>query len=416
MSYAFSSQRKLNWLFRHEVPWAEPNDVPGIVAQHLDSVETHWLMARHLMCWNLREPAGVWIRQPGRSVMPAAVALSDVEQKAIEDAGLHRIETSELTIERVAGPRGFDFLRNGKRPVGRRDVRRITELAIPPAWVNVRIASDPDAHLQAVGRDQAGRLQYIYHGAWEDVRAAAKAFRLIQLGQVLAVLRRGIDTDLEENGAHLAFAAAARLVDVLHLRAGHESYAGEEGGRGVATLLKRHVQINGSSFRLCFRGKGGKRIDRVHADERLAAALDELRRSRGQRLFQIKSADSDRPMTATDLNAYLGRVSGKPVTAKDFRTLYASAVALDHLSTIGPPPSQAACRRAIAEIARTISAELANTPAVTRKSYIHPLVIERFEISGLADLPNAPARMGLTRAETKLIRFLESSFGAGGGD
>ena len=121
-------------------------------------------------------------------------------------------------------------------------------------------------------------------------------------------------------------------------------------------------------------------------------------------------------MTATDLNAYLGRVSGKPVTAKDFRTLYASAVALDHLSTIGPPPSQAACRRAIAEIARAISAELANTPAVTRKSYIHPLVIERFEISGLADLPNAPARMGLTRAETKLIRLLESLFGAGRGD
>ena len=266
--------------------------------------------------------------------MTAATTVGQVEQKAMDDLGLRRIETSELTIERISANGRFDFLLEGKQRIGRRDRKRISDLAIPPAWSEVRIAGDHDAHLQAVGRDDAGRLQYIYHDAWDDVRAATKASRLLHLGQALPRLRPAIDSDLKNDTASLPLAAAARLVDLLHLRAGHESYAGDEGGRGVATLLKRHVEVDGAAFRLRFRGKGGKRIDKTHTDAKLAKVLAELRRVRGSRLFKLRTEDGYRPMTATDLNAYLAEGAGKPITAKDFRTLFASVAALEHFLQI----------------------------------------------------------------------------------
>jgi DNA topoisomerase-1 len=342
-------------------------------------------------------------------LMPAAIAIGDVEQKAIDELGLRRIDASELTIVRIAENETFDYVRDGKRPVGRRDRNRIIELTIPPAWSEVRIARDPDAHLQAVGRDEAGRLQYIYHSAWDDVRSAAKAVRLTQLGQVLSSLRPAVEEDLKVDSARLPLAVAARLVDLLHLRAGHESYAGDEGGRGVATLLKQHVRVDGASFLLRFRGKGGKRIEKAHSDAVLAEALTALRGIRGPRLFKLRTEQGYRPMTASDLNAYLAEIAGKPVTAKDFRTFYASATALDHLSQLGVVEAPTARRRAILEIARAISAELANTPAVVRKSYIHPRIGETFERGELSTMNNSRMRAWLSSAESKLMRFFEAS-------
>ena len=340
--------------------------------------------------------------------MPAALGFVEIEQQAIESLGLKRIDASELTIERVACGNGFQFLRDGKRAVGRRDVKRISELAIPPAWSEVRIACDCDSHLQAVGRDEAGRLQYIYHSDWEDVRAAAKAFRLQQIGQALPVLRPQIEEHLKKDSEKLPLAAAARLVDLLHLRAGHETYAGDEGGRGAATLLKRHLQFDGQNFRLVFRGKSGKRIDKTCSDTSLAEALAELRRIRGPRLFKLKSKDGWRPMTAADMNAYLLQASGKPITAKDFRTLFASAAALDRLSLVRVAETAAKRRGIVAETAREISVELANTPTIARKSYIHPLITSKFETGELAEFTNSRARAGMNSAESKLMRFLET--------
>src|SRR5262245_18439693 len=148
--------------------------------------------------------------------MPAALGIGEVEQQAIENLGLKRIDTSELTIERTTSANGFQFLRGSER-LSQRDLKRISELTIPPAWTEVRIASHRDSHLQATGRDEAGRLQYIYHSDWEDVRAAAKAFRLQQIGQALPALRPRIAEQLSKDNEHLPLAAAASLVDLLHL-------------------------------------------------------------------------------------------------------------------------------------------------------------------------------------------------------
>jgi DNA topoisomerase-1 len=332
-----------------------------------------------------------------------------IEENAREFLGIRRITADELGIKRSKNGTSFTYIDDAKRSISRTNLKRIHDLVIPPAWSDVRIATEKDAHLQAVGRDAAGRLQYIYHPEWVEVRAAAKAFRLSQLGSVLGRLRVCIRRDLNEGSVDMPLAAAARIVDLLHLRAGHEAYAGDEGGRGVSTLLKRHLKMDTDGFHLAFRGKGGKHIEKSCDDPLLIAALKELRAYPGARLFKLKTNDGFRPMTAGDLNQYLADSSGKPITAKDFRTLFASSAALNHLQNFGPPSKLAVARRAIMDAARKISAELANTPAVTRKSYIHPLIIERFEKGELENTGDVPRKRGLTNAEAKLMHFLKTA-------
>jgi DNA topoisomerase I len=329
----------------------------------------------------------------------------DVAAEAVVKLGLRHIETEELSIERLGRQGSFAYERKDGRTLGKRDLKRILALVIPPAWAEVRIAQDPNAHLQAIGRDDAGRLQYIYHADWEDVRTAVKTQRLLQMGDVLSRLRKAIDRDISTDGPNLATATAARLIDLLHLRAGHEGYAGDESGRGVATLLKRHLELDGTSFRLRFRGKGGKRISKICEDAQALEALRKLRSVRGSRLFKINRGDGYRPMTATDLNNYLRAESGRAITAKDFRTLYASAAALDFLVDQREGTTSAR-RKAIIGVARRICEELANTPIVTRKSYIHPLILSHFENGMLAGSDPVKARAGQTAAESRLMRFL----------
>jgi DNA topoisomerase I len=340
--------------------------------------------------------------------------MHDIEL-ALEEAGLRRIDPAEMPIRRVKAGLGFTYVDPDGRTITHRATRkRITDLVIPPAWSEVRIASDPQAHLQAVGRDEAGRLQYIYHEAWEDVRAQAKAQRLKRLGIVLPDLRERVATAIEavELTREAVIATAIRLIDIAVLRVGHEMYAGEESGRGAATLLKRHVRLNDSTIRLSFRGKGGKRIDKELDDPLLLAAIERLRRLRGRRLF-LDPATPVKPLTANDINSWLGEVTGEPVTAKDFRTFHASAMALETFARSGVPKSRTEAKRTATAVARSVALVLANTPTVARKSYIHPAVVTAYEAGSLSDdILHPTRRRGLTLAETALMRFLEQTIDA----
>lgn len=337
-----------------------------------------------------------------------SIPLPEIEDAAIAELGLRRVTTEQLTIARVERDGRVFFVDTAKsKPVNGFHLKRIQALAIPPAWRDVRVARDKQAHLQAVGRDDEGRLQYIYHSAWDDVRAISKAYRLLELGQALPRLRRAIIEDIRPPLPSFPLAAAARLVDIAHLRAGHEAYAGDEGGRGVATLLKKHVHIDKHTICLSFRGKGGKKIEKQLEDEPLAEALTVLCGLRGARLFKLEVTSGLRPMTASDLNAYLVERSRRSISAKDFRTFFASARALERLEGLEVPKSNAARRRILADVAREVSGELANTPAITRKSYIHPAIVETFEMGGLVKPPVRRVRHGLSPAESSLVRFLE---------
>ena len=337
------------------------------------------------------------------------------ERRLLRRLGLKKVELEDLMIERVASGRGFSFRQDGAVVRDRETRRRIADLVIPPAWRDVRIAADPHAHLQAVGRDEAGRLQYLYHPSWSEIRAARKVDRLARLGRGLQKLRLVVAEDLAagsaENGAlhrRTILAAAAALVDRAGLRAGHDAYAGPESGRGAATLLKRHVTIEGNEVKLAFPGKGGRRIEICLADEQLARVLSELKKVRGPRLFKERNGHGLRPLTAEDLNEYLREASGEDISAKDFRTFLASAKALELLCTTSPTTTQRERRRCLASVARQVGEVLNNTPTVARASYIHPEVLERFE-DGLLDpaLLRPKRRQTLNAAESALMRLIE---------
>ncbi|MEN3161130.1 DNA topoisomerase IB [Tistrella mobilis] len=325
-------------------------------------------------------------------------------------AGLHRAAADALPIRRRRAGRGFVYLDgDGRRITDPAEIDRIKALAIPPDYREVRIAADPRAHLQATGRDRAGRLQYRYHADWEQVRERDKIDRLATLARAIGRIRARVARDLEQAGRTRdgALAAIVRVIDLTHIRIGCEDYVQSGRSRGAATLLKRQVSISESAVALDFRGKSGRAIACTLDDADLAAALTRLTGLKGTRLFQYPDGNG-RPhtVTAADVNAYLAEIArGRgpaetPVTAKDFRTLSATAAAGAALAATDPARSVARRRRQIAQVMRAVAEMLGNTPAVARRSYVHRRLIDSFESGRLAGI-YARARAGgrRTRAE-----------------
>jgi len=326
--------------------------------------------------------------------------------------GLTYVSAEDLSVERRPHGRGFSYRdRDGTLVTDRQLRRRFASLAIPPAWTEVWIALDPHAHIQAVGRDAEGRLQYRYHDDWKEVRDGIKAERLLTFGRALPAIREKVEADLRRRTPDRDFSAAvaARLVDRALLRSGHRAEKGEESARGATTLLKRDVKTNGRSVSLAFIGKSGKPIRKKVPDTLLPARLRKLKRIGKERLFAYRTDDGKRAyLSARDLNRYLKDAGGAPVSSKDFRTFAASAAALEEFAVLEPPETKSARQRAVAGVMREVSEKLANTMAVCRSSYVHPLVVEAFEDGRLEpELLNGPHRTQLSAAETALMRFLE---------
>lgn len=302
----------------------------------------------------------------------------------MRDHGLKRGTPALLVFRRERRGRGFRFLDAAGKPISDgATLARLKSLAVPPAYANVRYAADPDLHLQAVGEDAAGRLQYRYHPAWEQVREAVKARKLRNIARSLPTISRAVRRFLrtpDPTDRHAATAAVVYLVSRTALRAGSDSYARERGTRGATTLLKSNVGIDGIEVRLQFRGKGAKRVTRAVRDRLLARTCQDLLALPGRRLFQYRGADGAiHPVRAADVNAFLREVSGARVSLKDFRTLVASAGVMKALSSV-PPAETTRARKALLRDAIAAAAEtLTNTPTVCRKSYVHASVIAAFE-------------------------------------
>ena len=249
--------------------------------------------------------------------------------------GLRLVAADALTIRRRRCGKGWTYLDPDNRVIRERaTVQRLARLAVPPAYADVLYAQDPAAHLQAVGRDAAGRLQYRYHPDWEKVREIRKARRLARLADVLPRIRRSVAQHLSGDAPTREFASAAviELVARSAIRPGTESYARLRGTRGAATLLKSNVTIYGESITLTFRSKGGKTTVKEVNAPRLATAIALLRELPGRRLFQYRAASGDvRHVTAHEVNAFLREIAGVHISLKDFRTLLASASVLETL-------------------------------------------------------------------------------------
>lgn len=327
-------------------------------------------------------------------------------------AGLRLVPRTALRLTRRRAGRGFSYLDEDGRPIADAATRaRLAALAVPPAYADVRYAADPRAHLQAIGRDAAGRLQYRYHPRWEEVRERRKAERLAGFAAALPAIRRAVVRDLSAPAGErsLALAAVVELVTFTAIRAGGEAYARAHGTRGAATLLKSNLRPREGRLVLSFRAKGGRRAAGEIADARFIGVVERLRQLPGPRLFQYRDAAGEtRAVRAADVNAYLQQIAGKPVSLKDFRTLVASAGVLDALA--GAPPASSARGRSaqVATAVRAAADLLQNTPTVCRKSYVLPAVVAAFEDGTLARFAAAlkrcrsPARRAAILAE--LIR------------
>ncbi len=292
------------------------------------------------------------------------------------------MRAEDLTITRRRSGKGFCYFdAQGRRIRSSTALRRIRSLAIPPAYQDVRIAADPNAHLQAVGRDEAGRIQHRYHPEWDAVREDRKAARLARLIDALPRIRAAVRRDMASPrlDRNKALACAVAIIDAGHIRIGNECYARTNGSHGAATLLKRHADVRGPRLELNFTGKGSKAITCSIEDPGLARAVRRIRRLPGRRLLRYTGEDGgSHAIRSTEINAYLRRVSGVPVTAKDLRTLAASAGAAERLVGIEPAASEGGQRRQLAAVMRAVSEQLANTPAVVRKSYVHAVVVQAF--------------------------------------
>ena len=321
--------------------------------------------------------------------------------------GLRLVTPEALTIKRRRCGKGFVYCSaDGSRIDGEKVLRRLSSLAVPPAYVDVRYAEDPSAHLQAIGRDAAGRLQYRYHPEWEKVREARKAHRLTRLVQALPRIRRSVAQHLagQEPTRELALAAVIELVARSAIRPGSESYTRMNGTHGATTLLKSHVRLSGEMVTLSFRSKGGKDVCKEIAAPRLCAAIELLRRVPGRRLFQYRDQEGTvRPVRAREVNEFLRALAAEPISLKDFRTLCASASALDMLAQTLPAASASQRRKQVLEAVRAAAAELHNTPAICRKSYIHETVVSAFE-NGVLERFSATLRS--CRSPTRREQFL----------
>jgi DNA topoisomerase-1 len=321
--------------------------------------------------------------QPGTEQSDASLSQSDAMAKLTRKHGLRLGGHSELTIRRLKRGKGFAFMRgNGRAIRDSSTLTRLKSLAVPPAYEEVRYAEDPDAHLQAIGRDAAGRLQYRYHPDWEKVREARKAHRLAQFVKALPKIRRSVGQHLSGSQPTREFALAAviELIARTAIRPGHESYARIRKTRGATTLLKSNVSIEDDCVILAFRGKGGKSLRKECDAARLVRAIGILRRLPGPRLFQYVDEDGTvHAVTATQVNAFLREIAGVKISLKDFRTLVASAAVLESLSRVTPAASARGRRRQILDAVREAADELANTPAICRKSYVHETVVTAFE-------------------------------------
>lgn len=325
---------------------------------------------------------------------------------------LRRITRSDLTLTRQRRGKGFCYLdADGKLVCEPAIKARIKALGIPPAWQNVRIAPHDRAHIQVLGVDDAGREQYIYHADWERKRDSKKQERLTILTGVLPKLRRRLAEALksEAGSRELALAIAAVLIDKTAMRLGREKYLEANGTRGAGTLYSRDVTVAGNEITMRFDAKGGKRAEYVLDDAELAGAISRIKTLPGKRLLVYRDeAGQIKPIKTPAVNVYLRELSGVEISAKDFRTLHASALAAEALAKVEGTLSQSARRRQMSRVAREVSEVLRNTPVICRKSYIAPCLFKLFDEGKLHDLWEAGGRgrAGLLQREKRLADVL----------
>ena len=328
------------------------------------------------------------------------------------------VTKAETWWKRTGTKRPKYFKADGKPLTADATLRRIAAMRIPPAWTKVHISPDPKRKVQAYGFDARGRKQYIYSNDHVEKRDRRKWNKLLKVSNALPVIRDKTNEhlrrpDLDREKVH---ATVVRLICRAYFRAGSERYAVENKTFGISTLRKEHVTIHGHNLIFSYIGKRSKDQRQFVADTPLVEIIYELLELPGDRLFQYFDDDGEiKQVTAQSVNCYLQEIVGYKITSKDLRTFGGTVRAATILSDIGPAKNKTETKKNLTLACKLVSLDLGNTPAIARKAYIHPAVLEEYERAGRT-MDNMRKQARRVRAiepvefypeEAALIRFLQ---------
>jgi DNA topoisomerase I len=301
------------------------------------------------------------------------------------------------------------FDHQGNRIADRDEIDRLNAIGLPPAYTDAWFCADPDGHLQATGIDARGRKQYRYHPQFREKRESAKYDGLLEFGKALPRLRRRVEQDLKRRNLtrEAVLAAVVRLLDTQHIRIGNEEYAKENKSFGATTLRSRHLKRTGHGLLMRFTGKHGIVHEVKITDSNLKRICKRCQDLPGQMLFQYINGDGEpKPITSGDVNNYIKEATGGDFTAKHFRTWGASVIALEQLLKKADH-----ARITVKTVVEPVAEALGNTPAISRKSYVHPGLLEAVKQDARDPLQGMDRPRGKTRlssAEVGLLEFLAS--------
>jgi DNA topoisomerase I len=301
---------------------------------------------------------------------------------AAESVGLTYVSDEEPGLRRHKAGKGFRYVRPGGDKVqDAATLKRIRKLAIPPAWTEVWICPKANGHIQATGRDAKNRKQYRYHAEFREVRESTKYEHMLAFAQSLPAIRVKIaeHMGLRNLSREKVLARVVHLLETTLIRVGNEDYAKENKSYGLTTLRNRHVDVDGAELRFNFTGKSGKSWRLQVKDRRVARIVRQCQDLPGQNLFQYLDENGERQVvTSADVNAYLKEITGKDITAKDFRTWAGTVLAALALQEFESFDAQASAKKNVKAAIERVASRLGNTPTICRKCYIHPEILNSY--------------------------------------
>jgi len=331
-------------------------------------------------------------------------------------AGLRYVNDEGPGIRRQRRGTAFSYDGPDGQPIGDgRVMRRIKALVIPPAWTDVWICPDAAGHIRATGRDARQRKQYRYHPRWHEVRDAGKYERLADFAEALPRIRARVESDLRVRGIprRKVLALVVKLLQDTSIRVGNDEYRRDNRSFGLTTMLDRHARFDGPGVRFEFKGKSGHLHSVKLSDRRLARIVKQCQDIPGQELFQYLGADGQRhAIGSSDVNEYLREISGCDFTAKDFRTWNGTVLAVRYLKICEAPQSPTAGKRLVSGAIKNVAQQLGNTPAVCRKAYVHPVVLNAYLEGSLepeAGVSKSKPASGLSDEEQSVLGLLEAA-------
>lgn len=348
---------------------------------------------------------------------------TDEHRQAATRAGLNYVTDGVAGIRRQrAGTNWIFSAPGGARINSPAHRKRINALVIPPAWSDVWICPDPKGHIQVTARDARGRKQYRYHPLYREARDRSKFRRMLEFSETLPEIRERVENDLlraRDLTRRQILATVVRLLDKTLIRVGNYEYARDNRSFGLTTLRDRHVEVKGANLRFSFRGKSGVNHTVDITDRRLARIIQQCQDLPGQELFKYLDASGKRQtISSDDVNAYLREITGRDITAKDFRTWAGTMLAARELCAMGPAKSRREAERNMVRAIDAVAKRLGNTRAVCRKYYVHPGLVLAYLQGLTAPLSSTPLALrarrerptaALRRDEVVVLQFLQRS-------